>query len=300
MADEMVEDEGLVQSVGERLREAREAAGLSLEDVATTTRIPTRHLESLETSDFTRLPAPTYTVGFAKNYAAAVGLDRDEIGEQLRAELGTTRPPPATPDLFEPADPARAMPRWLIFAAIGAIILAALLFTWLNNRALEEPDDALLNNVVAAAEEPAPPPPALAQTAVVLTATDIVWVDIRDGAAILKQGELRPGESFEVPANAVAPTLTTAKPEALRIAVGTAVAPAIGEPATKVTASLKPDDLLRPRPATATATTPAPPPAARPRATPRTASTRAAPAPPPPAPAPAEANAAQPQPTAQQ
>ena len=73
---ELVEDEGLPVSVGERLRGAREAAGLSLEDIATSTRIPTRHLESLETSDFSRLPAPTYTIGFAKSYAAAVGLDR--------------------------------------------------------------------------------------------------------------------------------------------------------------------------------------------------------------------------------
>ena len=108
-------------SVGERLREAREAAGLSLEDIATSTRIPTRHLESIEASDFTRLPAPTYTVGFAKNFAGAVGLDRAEIGEQLRAEMGGTRPISTTAEVFEPADPARAMPKWLIFGAIGGI-----------------------------------------------------------------------------------------------------------------------------------------------------------------------------------
>ena len=44
---------------------------------------------------------------------------------------------------------------------------------------------------------------------------------VRDGATILKQGELAAGQSFEVPATATAPTLTTAKPEALRISVGT-------------------------------------------------------------------------------
>ena len=40
MADgELVEEEGMPPSAGERLREAREAAGMSLEDIATTTRI---------------------------------------------------------------------------------------------------------------------------------------------------------------------------------------------------------------------------------------------------------------------
>ena len=70
-----------VTTVGEQLRAAREAQGLSIEDVAASTRIPTRHLASLEMSDWSALPAPTYSMGFAKNYATAVGLDRDAIGE---------------------------------------------------------------------------------------------------------------------------------------------------------------------------------------------------------------------------
>ena len=37
-----------VVTVGQRLREAREAKGLSIEDIAAQTRIPTRHLASLE------------------------------------------------------------------------------------------------------------------------------------------------------------------------------------------------------------------------------------------------------------
>ena len=149
---ELVEEGHAVpMSVGERLREAREAAGLSLEDIATSTRIPTRHLESIEASDFSRLPGPTYTVGFAKNFAGAVGLDRAEIGEQLRAEMGGTRPISTTTDVFEPADPARAMPKWLIFGAIGGILLVVLLFNWLNNRSLEEPDEVATTNAIAAA-----------------------------------------------------------------------------------------------------------------------------------------------------
>ena len=271
---EVVEDEGAPMSAGQRLREAREAAGMTLEEIATTTRIPTRHLESLEAGDFARLPAPTYTIGFAKNFAAEVGLDRAEIGDQLRAEMGGSRPVSTTPEVFEPADPARAMPKWLIIGAIGALLLAALLFNWLSNRSLEAPDEqAAVNNVVAAPgpQQPTPVAPQ-GQGTVVITASDAAWIEVRDGAVILKQGELAAGQSFEMPVTAIAPTLTTAKPEALRIAVGTAEAPPIGEAGKKVTVSLKAADLLRPRPAAIT--TVAPPPAAAP---PRTAPARVAP-----------------------
>ena len=80
-----------VVTAGQRLREAREAQKLSIEDIAAQTRIPTRHLASLEAGEWDKLPAPTYSIGFAKNYAAAVGLDRNEIGEQLRNEMGGSR-----------------------------------------------------------------------------------------------------------------------------------------------------------------------------------------------------------------
>ena len=80
--EELVEAE--IPTVGEHLRAAREEKGLSLEDIAAQTRIPQRHLESLETADWDKLPAPTYTMGFAKSYAGAVGLDRADIGEQLK------------------------------------------------------------------------------------------------------------------------------------------------------------------------------------------------------------------------
>src|SRR4029079_17333363 len=102
MEEELAES-GL-PTVGQRLRAAREEKGLSLEDLAAQTRIPQRHLESLEIADWDKLPAPTYTTGFAKSYASAVGLDRTEIGEQLRTEMGGQRAAvTAVPEVFEPA-----------------------------------------------------------------------------------------------------------------------------------------------------------------------------------------------------
>lgn len=269
-----------VVTVGQRLREAREAKGLSIEDIAAQTRIPTRHLSSLEESDWDKLPAATYSIGFAKNYAGAVGLDRSEIGEQLRAEMGGTRLAAAHPEIYEAADPARTMPKGLVFAALGLLVLVVAALTWMNNRSLEaeEPVAEAANMVAPATNEVTPPPVPAAPQQVVLTATDAVWIEVRDGGTLLQQGQLAAGQRYAIPASAVAPVLTTGKPEALRVMVGTTQAPPVGEPGTTVSrVSLKADDLLR----TGTAAVPAqaapqavtnssPPPtrAARHRATP--------------------------------
>ena len=284
MDEELVEAE--VPTAGERLRAAREKTGLSLEDIAAQTRIPRRHLESLELSDWEKLPAPTYTIGFAKSFASAVGLDRADIGDQLRAEMGGARPPTMTAEVFEPVDPARTMPKGLVFGAIAAVIVLVLVMSWLSRRSLEQPEE--ITNV-AVAESPAPavaaaPAPATGQQPVVLAATDAVWLQVYErGGATLFSGVLQPGQTFAVPPTATAPLLKTGKPEALKVTVGNQVAQPVGPPATTVNdVSLLGADLMKAGPA-ASAPAPAPQAAARPpqqRTAPRPRSSRpAAPAP---------------------
>jgi len=290
MDEELVETN--VPTVGERLRAAREAQKMNLEDIAAQTRIPQRHLESIETSDWASLPAPTYTVGFAKSYASAVGLDRTEIGDQLREEMGGQRfTPTAVSEVFEPADPARTMPKWLVLGAIAAVILIVLLMSWLSHRSLSGTDEPA--NVAAAAPVApvAPPPAAAAQGPVVLTATAPVWLSITDkSGAKYYEGTLAAGQSFTVPADAAAPLLKTGKPEALRINVGSAVAPPVGPAATTVNdVSLLAADLMRGGPAAPAQAAPPPPgpsPTASPQAPraeakPRAQAPSTAPAPPP-------------------
>ena len=260
-------------SVGERLRVAREKKKLSLEDIATQTRIPLRHLENLEAGDWSKLPAPTYTIGFAKSYASAIGLDRTEIGDDLRAEMGGQRFDAGSPEVFEPADPARTMPRWLVLSAIGAIVLLVVVMTWLNNRSLEPEAAAPPPEAAATAPtqqagpvqtqpaQPQPQPAQAASGAVVLTATDAAWIQVTDGGKTLFSGELAAGQSYTVPQTATAPLLKAGKPEALRVTVGTAVAPPVGTPGKVASnVSLAPADLMRRGTGGATPSVPAPTP----------------------------------------
>jgi len=275
-------------TAGERLRAAREKQKLSLEDIAAQTRIPQRHLASIETGEWDNLPAPTYTIGFAKNYAGVVGLDRAEIGDQLREEMGGQRFAATSADVFEPADPRRTMPKSLVIGAVIAAVLLIAVMSFLNRRSLDEPEP--VTNAAAATNESAPaaptaPAPPTVTGQVVLAATAPAWIQVTDRGTTLFQGELQPGQTYAVPPTATAPMLKAGKPEALKVTVGTTAVPQIGPAGKVTTVSLVPADLLK-APAAA-APPPAPQPATNtPPANPRPRARRAPAAPPPPAPAP--------------
>ena len=276
VGEDMVETEA--PTVGQRLRAAREEKGLSLEDIAGQTRIPQRHLESIENARWEDLPAPTYTTGFAKSYAASVGLDRTEIGDQLREEMGGQRFASSEAQVFEPADPARTMPKWLVLSAAAAVIVLIIVMSLLNKRALEQPGQPAAPTVAATAPAPHPNAPAPAQAPpaagpaanapVVLTATAPAWVQVSDQGKTLFEGMMNPGQTYNVPTTATAPELKAGKPEALKIMVGSAVAPPVGPPGKVAShVSLKPADLMR-GPAQAGAAAPANAPAPAPSAQP--------------------------------
>jgi len=251
-------EDSAVETVGERLRAAREAQGLTLEAIAAQTRIPTRHLASLETSDWASLPAPTYSVGFAKNYAAVVGLDRAEIADQLRSEMGGTRAVYTQAEVFQPADPKRSMPKWLIIGAVVALLVLLAALNWMRNRELAPaaaPQAEVAPPATAVTIPSSAPEAPLATGPVSIVALGApVWIRVRDGDTTLKIGNLAPGERFDLPATATAPLLDAGRPEGLRITVGGRDVPAIGKsgrPVSKV--SLLPADLARGAAATALA-----------------------------------------------
>jgi len=248
--------------VGERLRMARETRRLSLDDIATQTRVPLRHLEAIERSEWGQLPAPTYSIGFARAYAEIVGLDRQEIGDDLRIELGGGRQTSAV-ESFQPADPARVPPRTL--AIIAGLVAVSLLagYGYYRTVALGDVQPQILNvdngatpppNAADAAAAPSPATAgAAASGPVVITAAEDVWVRIyeRDGAT-LRETTLEAGQRYEVPGTATDPLLRTGSADLLRVSVGDTVAPPVG-PANQLIkdVSLKPQALLAAAPANA-------------------------------------------------
>jgi len=71
---------------GNDLRAARQRLGWPIEVVAAELRIRQAHLEALEAGRSDLLPGRAYAVAFLRTYAAALGLDPDEIARRFKAE----------------------------------------------------------------------------------------------------------------------------------------------------------------------------------------------------------------------
>lgn len=72
-----------LRSVAQQLVQAREAQGISLEEIATKTFIPMRALKALESGETFKLPEPIFVQGFIRRYANLVGLDGDALAKEI-------------------------------------------------------------------------------------------------------------------------------------------------------------------------------------------------------------------------
>lgn len=225
------------EKVGEKLRDARLAQGLELSDIAARTRIPLRHLQAIETSDYSGLPSPTYAVGFVKSYARAIGADEVALARELRAETSSMFAAREAYESYDPEDPVREPSSGLVWAgAIIAVLLLAAVGLWygtdlFRSSGAPEPEPAP-TETPAAAPEAAPSPAAAAGAGqVTLTATEPVWLRIYDASGTrLFEKEMAAGERYDVPQNANGPMINLGRPESVRVTVnGSDVAP-LGAP----------------------------------------------------------------------
>ncbi|MFD4034983.1 helix-turn-helix domain-containing protein [Streptomyces sp. NPDC058637] len=113
-------------SIGRALQQARIAAGLTVEEVSSSTRVRIPIVHAIETDDFSRCGGDVYARGHIRMLAHAVLLDPDPLIAQFDAEHGgRPAPTPAAP-LFE-AERIRSEPRrpnWTaaMVAAIVAVV----------------------------------------------------------------------------------------------------------------------------------------------------------------------------------
>jgi curved DNA-binding protein CbpA len=72
---------------GDDLRRLREEKGISLQDIAASSKIGVRYLEYIESDRHSHLPARVYLRGFLMEYAKALGLDPDRTVKAYLAQL---------------------------------------------------------------------------------------------------------------------------------------------------------------------------------------------------------------------
>ena len=247
--DSMVEDatdlmESGSASAGDRLRAAREARRLDLSHIAAETRIPVRHLEAIEAGAFDSLPSRAYSIGFARTYARAVGLDEKAITEAVREELsdGYGRAS-AMAGGMEPGDPAKLPSAGLAwFGGFAALVLAIGVITFFSSyfsAGVQLPSLIAEEDAESAVPDEQPAPAVAARQAapldangkVVFTATgEGAWVRFfEEGGERLYEGVMEEGDTFEVPADAQDPRLNTGRPNIFKITIDGREVPPISE-----------------------------------------------------------------------
>ncbi len=195
-----------VSGAGAELRETRERRGLSIEEVAEATRIPSRYLRALEEdAPVERFPAPVYARFFLREYARFLGVD----DRPLVARFDEEHAEELEPRLEEiPTDRAEPPRRGRLLVGVSALALVALAVVSLTRggasvpRALPTPAGS--PTATGAASPSAPPtqaPPPVRHIRVVLEASEPSWIHLVADGAIVRSETLAPGEVVRVRAD---------------------------------------------------------------------------------------------------
>jgi cytoskeletal protein RodZ len=130
------------QSLGEKLRQAREERGISVSEVAEQTRISPLYIKAIENDDYKPLPGGIFNKGFVRSYARYVGFDEEEALRDYAELIGATGIQPEADQTVHRSEvwtddrSVRSMAPTIIFAAIILVMMAGgllLLVRYISN-----------------------------------------------------------------------------------------------------------------------------------------------------------------------
>jgi cytoskeleton protein RodZ len=123
----------MAETLGEKLRAAREARGISVRDVAEQTRIAPMYIECIENDNYKPLPGGIFNKGFVKSYARFIGMDENEALQDYSRLLSQTESSTPPVEEFRSYRPEvltddRASQSSLATIVIAGVILAIMTF----------------------------------------------------------------------------------------------------------------------------------------------------------------------------
>ncbi|NNE68229.1 MAG: helix-turn-helix domain-containing protein [Pyrinomonadaceae bacterium] len=113
----------MADSLGQKLRQAREERDISISEVAEQTRISALYLQAIEEDDYSTLPGGIFNKGFVKSFAKYVGVDEHEALQDYAKIIATQESADGDPLNYRPevlTDDSRrgSMLPTIIFAVI--------------------------------------------------------------------------------------------------------------------------------------------------------------------------------------
>lgn len=119
-------------TVGTQLRAAREAARLTLDEVAQSLKFSPRQIELLEADDYAALPGSTIVRGFVRSYARLLRVDADQLLRDLETALPSAPIEVRPPENMGVASQPRSLGELSPILTVGLVLLlaTALLVLW--------------------------------------------------------------------------------------------------------------------------------------------------------------------------
>ena len=137
-----------MEPIGTFLRREREDRGLSLDEIADVTRIPSQSLALLEEGRFESLPGDPFVRGFLRAYARALGVKTDDVLARYSIEVRLREVLPLPPRMLDDSD-ARGRRFGLAIALVVFAVLATLAMSFLlRPRAQDRPEQLSHRTVV--------------------------------------------------------------------------------------------------------------------------------------------------------
>lgn len=161
---------------GGKLRLARERRGISLRQIASSTKIPIAALEALERNDLSKLPGGIFSRAFVRSYAVEVGLNPDDTVREFLERFHDVAPPAAGPGVVPDEDSnfenhRRVAGVALKLALVSIPLIAGVLYFALRSRPADAVPDAPETAIAAVPSQTAPDEVAAAARAVAPTAS---------------------------------------------------------------------------------------------------------------------------------
>jgi transcriptional regulator with XRE-family HTH domain len=199
-------------SVGQELKRERELRGISLKEIADTTKIGLRFLRALEEDRLDLLPEKFFTRGIIRSYAKYLGLDEENIMNTYLENLQTAEEEEAKE--FETEESPKPLPRkiksWLVVTLTFIAVLALVIVLYFVFQEKEIPSDAHIPPPLPPAEEKpiVSPPPVKTEPEeqeektpegidLNISFQQETWIEIHADGELLYAGIKPPGTQFQ-------------------------------------------------------------------------------------------------------
>jgi cytoskeleton protein RodZ len=235
-----------LQRLGQRLAQARQTQGISLDDQAERLHMGAEQLRALEEGNRGELPEAVFVVAQARRVAASLGLNIDEDITALRGNQAfQARPPqrqlqprPVTPPAppaqraAELADPSPPRQPSLRLLRLGAALVAVAGLAWwglqhrLSGSRQAPQSQSPIQSRASGSPKAAPAASPATQTELVLRSAEPSWLEVRSaGGELLFRGTLQGEQRFPLKGEV---QVLAGRPDLVIAALGTAQAAPLG------------------------------------------------------------------------